>query len=119
MDGNHKERMHLLVDPDTDTYGYASWNWHKNDLPTLSVVHSPGPDGRDDRPIVELQHDVSVLLASRKAAAAIAGTQGPLSEHLLRLVAADFYDPTNGLKSRGDLIMFSQWGAVQLGFGAK
>ncbi len=100
------------------TYGYASWNWQHDDLPTLTIVHSPGPDGRDDRSIVELQREVRALLVSRKAAGVNENT-GQLPEALHGMVVKDLYDPTNGVRSRGDLIMFSQWSGVRVGFGAK
>jgi hypothetical protein len=100
------------------TYGYASWNWQHDDLPTLAIVHSPGPDGRDDRSIVELQREVRALLVSRKAAG-VDENVAPPAEALRDMVVKDLYDPTNGVRSRGDLIMFSQWSSVRFGFGAK
>lgn len=99
-------------------YGYASWNWNHDGFQPLSIVQSPGPDGRDDRDIADLRREVGELLAARKAASRD-GNEDVRFDELLDLVAGDLYDPTNGARSRGDLIMFSRGGAGRAGFGAE
>ena len=99
-------------------YGYASWNWNHDGLWPVFILHSPGPDGRDDRDLVALRREVEALLMAQMAGRPD-DRQGLRLGELLDLVVGDLYDPTNGTRSRGDLIMFSCGGMERVGFGAE
>lgn len=84
-------------------YDYTCWNFH-NKVPTFFIMHSPGPDRFDDLPLAELRDDFGEYLESRRGAFTEAEDRGVL----LAMTIPYMYDPTNGLRSRGDLFALDE-----------
>jgi hypothetical protein len=82
-------------------YGYTCWNWFDEVTPTY-VLHSPGPDGMEDMPITTLRAQIGALLL--KSPYMPQGGDPALYREIVKVVTPFLYDPTNGIRSRGDLI---------------
>ncbi len=86
-------------------YSYASWNMH-NELMTMSFLHSPGPNRRNEIEPERLREEIERYLKARPFGNAFGMMDQDLSA--FKRIANEFiYDPTNGTKSRGDLIVFN------------
>ncbi len=86
-------------------YSYASWNMH-NELMTMSFLHSPGPNMRNETEPEMLREEIEHYLKARPFGNAFGMMDQDLSA--FKRIANEFiYDPTNGAKSRGDLIVFN------------
>ena len=78
-------------------YAFTSWNWFM-DHDQLCVVQSPGPDGRDDYPIEKLRGDFEKHTGTDKRSDERMGI-------FREQVRPFLYDPTNGVRSGGDMIL--------------
>lgn len=95
-------------------YGYFSFNGHDG-YPLLAVLHSPGPDVRADLdlPLMRWQ-----LFAYFEQNATNNWTLNAEDKGLIRqIVAPNLYDPTNGLRSSGDLVAVYWTYEGPFGFG--
>lgn len=84
-------------------YDYTCWNFHDK-VPTFYIMHSPGPDRVDDLPLAKFRDEFGRYLESRRGGHADREDLGVLMAMTLPFL----YDPTNGLRSRGDLFALDE-----------
>lgn len=83
-------------------YGYTCWNYTDRGPLILAVLHSPGPDGVNNCDLRELRKQLDVVIRAERTRR---DARTPEIHGVLRqLVRPWLYDPTNGLKSSGDLL---------------
>ena len=88
-------------------YGYTVWL----DCDDIIILHSPGPDRKDDLPLEELRNILDPCFQKR----GWGGLTGSDTSVIRNLIFPHMYDPTNGIHSRGDLFRWS----TLLGVGNK
>ncbi len=93
-------RGELPVDPfrPKHFYGYTCWNLHDPYKKALAVFYSPGPDGKEDLPLVEMREQIEAYLRQRSPSM----MPSPEDYGVLReMIRPGLYDPDTG---EGDLI---------------
>lgn len=94
-------------------YDYTCWNIH-DEVPSIAILHSPGPDEKDDLPLAQLRGEYGAYLATRRGAGCCACAE---DRGVLMCMTRPFtYDPTNGAASAGDLFSFYDF-CTRGGFG--
>jgi len=93
-------------------YSYACWN-APNEVIPLAFLHSPGPNRRNDIEPGLLQSEIGKYLEARPRYAGISDKDLGV---LKMMISPHLYDPTNGAKSGGDLIVIIDQGRRVFGW---
>lgn len=105
----------VLRDPFNDgaLIGYFTFTLHDH-MPLIDVIHSVGPNGRADVDLPVLREQMFRYFSLRHPRST--ELQKEDKGFIRELVTPYLYDPTNGLRSGGDLIMVIPWGDVPFGW---
>ena len=98
-------------------YGYTCWTIF--DLVyELALFHSPGPDGKTDLSLITLREKLDPYFQKRSKQVVMNTMEltGEEKTMVKNIITPHLYDPTNGLVSQGDLIL---WLDLHGEFGSK